>query len=343
MIRKSSLLALHRWIGLCACGFLLLQALTGSLLLFRGGLAQVLDPAGMVRQSASGEAPLSQVLASVQARYPGGEIQRVVWPQEPRGVYFLHLADAQGRTRFASVDPGDARVLRTGGLTSFPAELVLAIHFRLVTGRVGLALMLLSGLALTTMAVSGLIYWWPRPGRWKAALKIDPRAPVRVLLRQAHRAVGAVVAALALASALTGLAVGLEYLIEPGPLTSVTPHGLTRQDFSGVDQALAAARAVHPGEGLRDVRLPAPGKLNVFFWAPARSALAVDGIKTALPSAQVVAVAPAKADSSIWVTVLPLHSGEAFGLAGRLILLLGGLGVVGLAVTGPVLWLQRRR
>lgn len=342
MIDRGLLLKVHRWIGLAACGLVLLQALTGALLLFRGGLAELIDPAGMVRRTAAGEAPLSRIMTAVEARYPGGDIQRIVWPQDPHGVYLVHLADAAGRTRYAAVDPGDARVLRAGGIFRFPMEAVLALHFRLFSGRWGLGLMLVSGAAILGMAVSGLVYWWPRAGRWKSAFKIDLRLPGRAVLRQVHRSGGATIAALALVSATTGLLVGLEYMIEPGELTSVVPRATRVGASPDVDRALAAARAAHPG-ALRDVRLPSPGSVSAFFWAPRRSALAVDAVKTALPEGRALSITPAAADASLWVTVLPLHTGEAFGLPGRLLLLAGAIGLAGLSVSGPILWLKRRR
>jgi uncharacterized iron-regulated membrane protein len=341
LISKGFLLKAHRWLGLCACALILLQALTGAALVFRAPLAERVDPDGMVRHTASGEAPLSQVLAAVEARYPGGDVQRIVWPQRPQGVYFVHLADRQGQERFATVDPGDARVLRAGGLWRFPMEAVLAIHFRLVTGKIGLAVMLFSGIAVVLMAVSGLAYWWPKTGRWKTALQVNLRRPAGAVLRQLHRAGGAVVAVLALVSAVTGLLVGGEYLLEPGPLTEAARREVRTGAPAAVDRALAAARAVHPGP-LRDVRLGADGSLGAYFWAPARSVMAVDAVKTSRMQGRVVAVKPASDDRSLWVTILPLHSGEAFGLAGQLTLFAGGLGLAALAVTGPILWLMRR-
>lgn len=343
MIAKRTLLTIHKWCGLAACLFIAVQALTGSLLLFRQELAELLDPAGMVRHTVAGEAPPSRVLAAVRARYPDFVVQRIVWPQDPRATYFAHLVDSHGNIRFASVDPGDARVLRAGSIWSFPMEAVLAIHFRLMTGRVGLAVVLLTGLAILGMAISGLAYWWPRAGRWKTSMKIGWRLPLKALLRQLHRTTGVVVALLVGGSAITGLLVGGEYMLDPGRLTSVTPSATGQGSLVGVDEALARARTLYPGRALRDVRLPSAGKFNVFFWAPAQSALAVDGVKTDLASGEVVALAPATADRSIWMPVLPIHSGEQFGLAGRLVLLVSALGLLGLAVTGPIMWLQRRK
>lgn len=341
MVSKGFLLKAHRWVGLCACALILLQALTGAALVFRAPLAELIDPAGMVRRTAAGAVPLSQVLAAVELRYPGGDIQRIVWPQRPDDVYFVHLADRQGQARFAAVDPGDGRVLRSGGLWRFPTEALLAVHFRLLSGRIGLAVMLLSGLGIVLMAASGLACWWPRAGRWKSALQVNPRLPPRAVLRQLHRAGGAAVAVLALASAVTGLLVGGEYLLEPGPLTSVVPRAIRTAPAPDVDRALARARAAHPGP-LRDVRLSADGRLAAFFWAPARSALAVDAVKVSLADGRLAETKSAAADRSLWVAILPLHSGQAFGLAGQLLLFAGAAGLAGLAVTGPILWLTRR-
>jgi len=43
------------------------------------------------------------------------------------------------------------------------------------------------------------------------------------------------------------------------------------------------------------------------------------------------------------MTVLPIHSGESFGSPGMLVILLGGAVIIGLAISGPVMWLQGRQ
>jgi uncharacterized iron-regulated membrane protein len=304
-------------------------------------LAEAIDPGGMTRATSSGQAPLSAILASVQARYPGYQIQRVMWPQDTRATYFAYLVDAAGRMRFASVDPGDAQVLRDGTIWRFPLEVVLAIHLRLFMEKTGLAIIMLMAASLLTMVVTGVAYWWPKRGSLKKSLTVKWRAPGKMLLRQLHRSTGLVVGVVATMSVLTGGLVGVEYLTEPGPLTSTSPRSGGAYGLAGVDEALAAARLLYPGRGLRDVRMPGPGVIKICFWAPQRSALAVDIVKTSLPDGRVTSVAPASADNSIWVTALPIHTGETFGVPGQMVLFLAGLGLIGLAVTGPLMWLQR--
>lgn len=342
MLPKRTLLKVHRWCGLATCLWIFLQALTGSALLFHQELARALDPSGMVRRTTSGEAPLSAVFQALRTRFPAYQTQRLVWPQTRRDVYLAHMANAKGEALYASVDPGDARILRSGGLWSFPMEALLAVHLRLLTGKVGLAVVFLGALSILAQGASGWAYWWPKKGRLRNAAKINWKLPPRIVLRHLHRTGGLVVSLAAAVSAVTGGLIAAEYLWEPGPITSTAAsHGAVTA-VAGVDLAFAAARALHPDQGLRDIRMPKPGVLNAFFWAPQRSALAVDTVKTSLPQARVTSVRPAEDDHSLWVTFLPIHTGEAFGLAGRLVLLAGGLGLAALAVTGPIMWLQKK-
>jgi uncharacterized iron-regulated membrane protein len=341
MVPKRVLLQVHRWSGLAAALLILLQAGTGALLVFRTGLAELVDPAGMTRASATGAAPLSRIVEVGRTRYPGFGVEKVVFPQTPRGVCLVHLLDPQGSSRYVSVDPWTAQPLRAGGLWAFPAEAVLQVHYRLLSGRVGLALMMLSGLSLLVMAASGLSYWWPKRGRWTKSLAVNTRLPGKVVLRQLHRTLGVACAASAVFSATTGLVVAGEFMLTPGPLV---PFVASADPVRGdVDRALAQARSVYPGRAIRDVRLRQAGALDVFFWAPEASPHAVHRVRVDLAAERVGDVTPAARAGALWMTVLPLHSGDTFGRVGSLVILLGGLGLATLAATGPVVWFLSRR
>lgn len=343
MISKRRLLQIHRWCGLLICAFVLMQAVTGGMLAFRTGLAQLIDPAGMVRQTAIGEAPLSSIVASVRAAYPGFELQRIVYPRNVRATYFAHLVNARGVVRYASVDPGSGAVLRAGSIWRFPTEAALLIHYQLMADRAGLAVVLLLGLSLLTMAVTGLAYWWPRPGRWRRSLDVNWRMPGRVVLRQAHRALGPLVALVICLSAATGVILAFNLVTGPGSTRSTAPSGLPPVADTNLDRAFALARATFPGRGVRDIRMPAPGKFNVFFWAPERQPEAVHGIRIELQSLRIAGVSEAAADKSLSTFVLPIHTGESWGWVGKLIILLEGLCLATLGVSGPLMWFQARR
>lgn len=341
MIAKRRLLPIHRWTGLIISLFVLVQAATGALLVYRTHLAEALDPRGMTSAAAARAAPISAVVRAARERFPGYAVERVAFPQTKRGVYLVELLDGVGHSRFASVDPGSARVLRAGRVWSFPLEAALQVHYRLMTGRLGLACMMAAGLGLLTMAASGLAYWWPKPGRWRRSLAIEKGAPPRLLLRRLHRNVGVFAAVAAVFSATTGLLVATEFILAPGPLT---PLRATEDTTMGdLDAALGRALAIYPNRGLRDVRTPKPGLFNVFFWAPEVSPHAVHAVSLDPRDGRVLGIVPAQRSPGLWMTVLPLHSGDSFGDLGSAVVLAGALALFGLAVTGPIMWLQRPR
>src|SRR5258708_5437373 len=266
MIAKRRLLQMHRWAGLLAALIVLIEAGTGVLLVFRPQFAELADPGGFIRSPGVREASISQVIAAARRRFPGFEIEHVGFPQTARGVYVAQLLNRAGVSRWVSVDPGTARVLRAGSIWSFPAEAALQIHYRLMTGRLGLGCMMAGGVALMTLATSGLSFWWPRPGRWRRSLAIEPRAPPRLLLRRLHRNVGVFAAVAAVYSAVTGLLVAGEFFLDPGPLTQ--PHSYATPLAGDLDAALALARSVYRNRGIRDIRTSDAGSFDVYFWAP---------------------------------------------------------------------------
>lgn len=343
MIAKRRLLQIHKWCGLAVFAFVLVQAVTGSMLVFRDPLAQLLDPAGMVRRTADGQASLGRVVASVRAAYPGYELQRIVFPQGPRATYFAHLVNADGVVRYASVDPGDGAVQRAGSIWRFPVEAALLIHYQLMSGRLGLSVVLALGLVLLVMAATGVAYWWPRPGRWRAGFSINWRMPGRVVLRQVHRVLGPLACLLVGLSAATGMVLAFALIVGPGSTRSTAPSGLPPVSDANIDRAFALARATFPNRAIRDVRMPAPGRFNVFFRAPERQPEAVHGVRIDLVALRITAVTPAAADRSLSTAVLPIHMGESAGLVGRLLILLEGLALAVLGVTGPLTWLLTQR
>lgn len=343
MLPKRSLLAIHKYVALTAALFILIQSITGMMLVYRVELARLLDSQGMVRHSMSGDAPLSAVLDSIQRENPGYAIQRLVYPAAPDGTYFAHLVNAEGTYRYASTDPGNGRILRSGSIWSFPVEAALFVHFRLMTGRLGLMIVLLTGLSVVVLAATGLMFWWPRRGRIGKNMKIDLRLAPRLILRQCHRSLGVFISLILLISASTGLFVGTIFMLADGPIYGVAPTGALPRVDPAVDDMLALARAQFPGHAIRDIRMPAPATFNVHFLAPAQGPSAVHTVHIDRTSRSLVRKTAAADDTSLWAPVLPIHNGELFGNPGRILVLLAGLSLAVLAVTGPIMWFQARR
>ena len=337
MIGKPGLFRVHRWLGITAAGFLFVQALTGLALVFGPELARLIDPSGMVSKSGSVDAAPTVLVAAAEAQYPDYRISRLVYPATEDGTYLVHLTDEHGMMRYVSLDRHDARVLREGAIWHFPMIAVFNIHDQWLAGRPGMALVMVSGFSLVIMAISGFAFWWPRRSiRKNLAVRWDSKP--RLILRQLHRTTGVLAFPLLLFQAVTGLTIVIPMVTDPP-----AREWNTRESFApGVELAVGLARQRYPDHAIRDVRIAAPTRINVFFKAPERNSRAVHRVTVDTTSNRVEAVLDASADRAIWVITYPLHTGEYLGLPGRILLLFVGLALAGLAGAGAVMWAQAR-
>jgi len=321
---------------------LVIQALTGVLLAYRGPVERALDPAGMVRQPGLSEMRPAQIFDSLSRAYPGYEVQRLLHPQDAAGTYFAHMIDRAGHVRYASVDPGSARVLRSGPLFRFPLELMLQVHFNLLGGRIGLVVTLIGGLALVLMVASGLTILWPRGAGWRRALAIRWSVSTRLLLRQLHRTIGAVASLVLVVLAATGVYLGADPLVRGAQLSTVRSSGGPIGSSAGIDQAMRAARSNFAGRQIQSLRRPTPSQLLVVFDEPAGGARAASYAEFSLPSGNFVKFVDHHALASLKTTIYPIHTGEIIGHVGRVLALVGGIVLLLMAGSGILMWMQAR-
>lgn len=336
-MRRASFLTLHRRIALAFAPLLLLQALTGALLLFHAPLARLTGPA----VTAGPAVPVSELVARAEGIAPGTRLTRLFLPADGGDAALAQLSATDGAVRYAALDPATGHVLRRGSIFAFPMEAVLQLHYRLLDGRTGMAVVLANGIVLILLSGTGLAFWWPGRGRIVKALAVRSRMPGRVRLRQWHRSGGVVLSVLLLFSAGTGVLLSAPDVLEAGggSASSAVPPRSAAQ----IDDAVALACAQFPGAALRDIRFPAADRLDVNLFAPERSARAVHVVSVSLSDQAVLKRVPAADNPVLWMKILPLHTGESFGLAGRLLLLLEALVLAALAMTGPVMWWQARK
>jgi len=340
MHKPRILLGLHRWIALAFAPLLLIQAATGSVLLFRSELAKV---AMAMERGASGRvAPLSALVESAQRANPDMRVKRLFFPVDDASAAFAQLEGPGGEARYTALDPASARVISTGSIWRFPLEAALEIHYRLMSGSTGLAVIALNGLALALLAASGLWHWWPGARRVRRELSAPSRAPTRLKLRMWHRSIGAVLALVLMTSATTGILLAVPDLpwSGVGSAPAADPIAL---DAQSIDSAFALARASYPRSQPRDVRLAPDGTLAVNFFAPRGGKWAVDVVTVSATQQRVTSVLPLEQNRALWLTTLPIHTGDAIGPAGRWPMLAAALALGLLAISGPLAWWRSRR
>ncbi len=339
-MRRASFLTWHRRLALLFAPLILLQAITGGVLVFRESLGRLLEPT-----PAAGAAQGMDRLFAAAAE-SGKKVERLQPPAAPGRMAMAQLVDDDGTRTLATIDPVSARVMREGGLTAFPIEAALRLHYQLLAGNTGLFVVLLTGLALVLMAGTGLAFWWPVKGRWSKSLTVNPRMPARVRLRHWHRSFGVITAVLIGCSGATGVLLAgadlLPVLTAPA-LKPAVSNPVGAPTAANVQAGLLLAQAEFPQAQVRDLRFGPGGRMDVNLLAPERNSLAVHVVKVDLAAGRIVSVTTAQDNPALWMNILPYHSADEFGLLGRLILLIEAFVLIGLGVSGPLMWWQQRK
>lgn len=356
--RRSSLATrLHRWIGLTLGVVLVISGLTGSYLAFymeieKATIAPLRISEG--REPTSMEA-VYQALARVGAPEKGR------WNIElPRdgGVITSRYSERGSPQRMVSLDPVTLDVVRDVRWGETLSTWLYELHYRLLMGRSGAPVMGTIGLGVLLMLAAGIVLWW-RSGRTvRSRITYVRNGPAERKIFDIHRLLGVGSAALLLVTVTTATAMSLPNLVRP-VLTAFSPSVPTPDPQSGpadgrtrlpLDHALAIARRELPGADIRWVQVPnkETAPYAVRFWQPGEPSRRFPKSYIWLDQydGRVLAVEHGPQDTAtdrILTWLYPLHSGEAFGLAGRVVVGLLGFVPAILFVTGLLRWRSKVR
>ena len=342
-----TLRTIHRWLGLLLMAPLLIQGITGTIL----AAAPAIEALRSVPVVARGEArPASAILAA--AASPGMVPVHYQPPAGPGAPASVGLA-APGQ-RMAQievlVDPVSLATLGTRHASAVYLW-VRALHEGLLLpAPLGRSVVGWFGLGLLVLALSGLVLWWPSPGRWRAAFAVSGAARGARLQRELHGAAGIWACAMLVVMSLSGVAMAFPQTVRAA--LGVPGGGGGAGGFAGpldIDAVIARVQAAAPGAVVTDLRLPgAPGR-PVVVRLRAKDGLAgapplfamVDPAGRRVLSLQDPRAGPAAGAMLAWLRAM--HFGEAFGPLWRLAVCVTGCLLPLLAVTGITLWLLRRR
>lgn len=266
-------------------------------------------------------------------------------------------------TRQVMVNPGNLSVTgeRNWGEFGLSRPLLMPtlfhIHRYLVAGEIGKVVVAIAGASLALTILTGMILWWPRMVRaaiWRAMTVRHGGSWPRFSF-QLHRAGGFFAAPLLLVSALSGVHFNMPQWVTPAVnlISPVTPHAkpVNRSLWSGdgvpVAVAVTAAQARFPDGRVSRVSFPAkreqPFEIRVRQSAELRQGPGATRISIDSGDAGVLRVIDperAQGGDKFLSWLFPLHTGEAFGVGGRIFISLFGFLPLAFFVTGLVIWLK---
>ena len=355
----------HQWCGLILCLFYLLQALSGLMLVYRNRLLPIIQP--YTRAAPNRPAlPLDELVGRLKALFPDRSLERIVYPEVPGSALTARYYNASGRDLdIAYIDPSTGNVISCGSVWKYPLEVAEEWHLSLMSEKSPLGNLLaeiahmVAGLVLIFLAASGPTLWWPGLRRLRRSFTIHWR-PRTQTIRDLHVIPGIVLAVFFATTGTTaalilyGPVVGtLSAVAKSGSLnaSSVVPRSklpvLTRpEEPLSYQAALDRLRERFPDDMLNQLR-PRGRTLEAVFYAnPRVNPRAFDIAIADRLSGRVLVIADNRSLSprevfEAWL--LPVHGGFVAGPARPFIMAMVGLGLIGMAITGPLYWYRRTR
>ena len=378
---KNLWFQLHWLLGITAGIVLAVVGVTGAMLSFEHEIKVWLNPGVMtVTPGAQQMLAPPELLARVQAAQPERRITALTVQADPEAAAQVTFAPKPGdsnnrRGEQRYVDPYTGVLLgQPQGMDFF--RTTMQIHRWLAAGDTGKAIVGASTVALIVLSLSGLYLRWPRRRslNWRAWLTFDPRRSGRSLLWDLHAVAGTWALLFYLLASLTGLYWSYDWYRDalftitgaPRPQQQAgAPKGNDGAARGGRERGERQERGAAPAQNLELVwstfiqtvpgyssatlRLPQrPGQtVQVSYLDPdpaherARNTLEVEPASGAVGKHERYADKPpgAKLMSSIFV----LHAGSFFGLPGTILMMLASLAMPLFAITGWMLYLDRRR
>lgn len=353
MTFRNLLLTGHLWLGLISGIWLLGLGLSGAVLAFMSPLDDALN-GHLLRVAAS---PTKLSLAELQARVekttPGARVMSVFIPEDANHSYEFMITQ-KGVKGLSSVfmDPYTGQRLGTSA-ERHDLRAVQQFHVRLLAGETGETIIGWAAVGLVLLSSTGLILWWP--GK---RLRLRWRSPGRVLVGDLHHVIGAYAWVFLMMFSVTGIMLHWQPLAQR-LVSTVTGSDASRRAPPETkacegkpplpwDDLLAAATAAAPGAQPRwlqsmgpslvratlkfpEDRTPA-GRTLVFVEACSGKVLAVQSTRSAPLAFRIMAMG-----------LREVHTGDVFGWPTRLLAAFFSLCLPVMALTGPIMWWQKRR
>lgn len=354
----------HRWIGLTVGLLFVLIGLTGSVLVFDHAIDEWLNPELLLTSGSGQERSVEELIAAAETAFAGSgpvvHANSVTGPRVANGVWTVWFASGTApdlKFTAVHVDPYTAQVTGQRVWGEDLLSWIYRLHFRLLAGETGAAIVGFTGMLLLVSILSGIVLWWPLwKNSWRSAFAI--RGGVRFQY-DLHKTVGIVSALLLIVIAFTGVFMEFPEWVKPVVTIfseeTLPPEGLKSEQTDGesaitVDQAMAIAQQrfpnasfdhLHPpvdSAGVYEVALLQPGEIQSSF---GRTQVYVDRFTGKILEVRIPKDFTAADAFFAWQ--FPLHNGEAFGLVGRWVVLFTGLMPAVLYVSGFLVWWRKRK
>lgn len=208
-ISKKNILGIHKWLGLIAGLFVLVMAVSGSLLVFDDEIEHYIQRDVIHLNENKGSINMDAAYQSIQQKYPDWGVRITHIPESPSRAIEAQVRRSDEVRRILYVNPTNGTILRDIDGNQTYSYWLLNLHYKLHAGFAGELVLFLAGLCFVGSLLTG--FWFYRKSIWRVlTFKIRPRfRNLQSSSSELHRTIGVWALLLNLIMALTGMFLSL--------------------------------------------------------------------------------------------------------------------------------------
>lgn len=252
---RKAFFQIHLWAGVMFSIYIVLIAVSGSLLVYKDDLTRWNLPRDLHPYRRTQVATPEAVMARFAVTVPRGRVSLLQVPSSILPVFLLDGNDNQGRPSRWIADP------ETAALALAPRtwiDIALDLHnYLLLPHTWGMQANAIGAAVLLLLSISGAFLWWPGVRSWARGLRIDRRTNWRRMNYDLHSAIGFWTLAIVAWWAFSGMYFGFYRQITAvvalvSPIRGMQapqparPPGASSTIRVSLDQVLRAAQTVSP-------------------------------------------------------------------------------------------------
>jgi uncharacterized iron-regulated membrane protein len=351
---RRSLLNFHIWIGLTVGLVLLVVALSGAALIFRGQLERPLDPQRFIVAPGTARLSVDELAARARAAHPAAELESVRYFGDPTAPVLAYFSGPHCQD-YVHLNPYTGAVLGLRQRYNEGFGWIEGLHkFLRLQPDTGEVVNSSFAFVFASLVLAGLILWWPATRRaLRAGLTLNSKLSGRPRLLNLHKSLGVYASLIILFSALTGIPIALAstrsvyyWLTGSKKELPVHAHANAATAFVGLEPIARRLDALMPDARETYIALPKNGIVTSYaIEANAPHPNARSYVWLQADDAEVLRHTPyarARAGFRLYYSILSLHTAVAGGWMMKTFLLFGALTVPVLAGTGTASYFKRR-
>ena len=347
--RTKRTFSLHHWCGLLAGIFILVSSLSGAVLVFHDDIDAAIYAEESQLDIPSRALHIDNSFGWVRQQNPGWDIRIMALPDAPDQALLYELRQGQLRKWLFVHPETGASIATVPQAHNRLVYILLNLHYNLLSGTAGKIAVLLTGVALLLLTVTGFQLYRRSILKVITFRQTISRKSRRSLFSSLHRVVGVWALVFNLLMCVTGisLAISVVNAALKGGNAAIQVPALP----VSVDAAIKEIETTYPGFEVTYARFPVSEEGTLQFRGRFRTYPAYYG---AIYSTVLVNYKTGEIESTDFLrehpwherllTVLhPLHFGDYAGLFVKILYCIGGLMPGILSITGFLLWRYRRK